>query len=245
MALPKFNDNPVYELTLPSSKKVVKFRPFLVKEEKILLTGMASEDIKDQVNALLQVIQNCCLDDLDVDRLTILDIEYFFIKLRARSVGEIVTLRFQCKRSLEDGSECGETNLVKIDLDEIEPEEVELDPVIILSEKEGIGVKMRHPKFDLFYKIRLNKNDPIGVTFDLIAQCIESVFDAEKTYSDFGPDEIQEFLENLNRDQMAKITDFLNALPSLKKDVEIVCNGKCENTEPIIYTVEGFENFLA
>ena len=146
--LPKI-DVPLYEITLPLSKKKVKFRPFLVKEEKILLMASESEDPNSVMLAIRQIINNCCISDLDVDLLPILDFEYFFMHLRARSIGEVIDLQYKCNNTLsgegDDAKKCNATVKLSFNALEIEPDIKDINNKLQLTPK--LGVVMKYPNF--------------------------------------------------------------------------------------------------
>jgi hypothetical protein len=243
MALPKL-DVPVHELMLPLTKKKVRYRPFLVKEEKILLMAMESNEEKTVIDSIKQIINNCCLDQIDIDNLPVLDLEFFFLNLRARSVGEIVNLQYKCNNKIknEDDNEkdCG--NIVKFDVNilEIEPEiNPEHTNKIQLDSK--LGIMMKYPNFKLIENI--NENTEIESVMKIISNCIDYIFDENNIYykKDITQDELNEFIDGLTAQQFAKIQNFFNTIPKIKKDIDFKCS-KCGYNEKI--TVEGIQNFF-
>ncbi len=218
MPLPKINA-PTYELVIPSSKKKIKYRPFLVKEEKILVIAMESSDIKDIANAVKQVLSSCILTrGIKVDKLSTFDIEYLFLNVRGKSVGETVDIMVTCPDD-------GETTVpVTVDLDAIQ---VKFDPEhtkdIKLDEK--LTMRMKYPSLDQFIKENFQVE---GVDFeqsiDMIAECVDMIFSEEEkwTGSDFTKEEMVEFLEGLGSKQFKLLEKFFTTMPKLTHDFTVV-----------------------
>ena len=205
MALPKL-EVPTYELELPLSKKKIKYRPFLVKEQKNLMMAMESGDAESIQHNVREILDVCTMTPgVDIDDLPILDIEYYFINLRAKSVGEVVESKYRCNNTLEDGKTCNNTMESKLNLTEIKPEwENEISPEIKLTD--NIVVKMRYPKFGLI-KDSVNLDSITDVTFNMIADSIEYIFDGEQFFyaKETPKNEMLEFIEQLNQTQFEKI----------------------------------------
>jgi len=241
MALPKI-DTPVYDLELPLSKKKIRFRPFLVKEQRNLMMAMESDDKETIERNIRQVLHNCTLtEDLVIDKLPIIDVEFYFINLRARSVGEVVQNRYRCENEVEE-KVCGNLMDVELNVLEIQPDMTNVvDDVIQLNDK--ISVKLKYPEFSVLE--RANKFESVtDMAFDMIAESVEYIFDGEQYYyaSESEPDEIIEFIESLNQDQFNKIENFFNNLPKLNKSIEVDCK-KCGFHHTI--HVEGLDSFFA
>jgi len=240
MALPKL-DVPIYELELPLSKKKIRYRPFLVKEQKNLLMAIESSDSNTVQQSVRDILNNCTITDgVDIDKLPIIDIEYYFINLRAKSVGEVVESRYKCNNIVDD-KECGNIMEKEIDLTKIQvtfPENTESE--IQLTPK--ISIKMKYPEFSVV-KDSLKYEDISQVTFNMIAQSIEYIYDGEQFYygHEAQPGEMLEFVEGMNQEQFSKVEKFLENLPKLKEDVNITC-GKCGFNHTI--EVEGLESFF-
>lgn len=245
MALPKI-EVPTYELELPISKKTIKYRPFLVKEQKVLLMAMESGDTKTVQNAVIDVLNVCVLTpNFDIFRAPIIDVEFLFLNLRAKSVGEIVQNKYRCNNEVDDGEggkkECGNTIETKINLTEIVPvREKEVDPEIKLNEK--IVVKMKYPEFNIM-RDSIDSNNITEVTFKLIASCIEYIYDGDQFYyaSETPIEELIEFIENLSQEHFELLEEFFNNMPKLTKKVEMTCK-KCGF--PHSFEVEGLESFF-
>ena len=238
--LPKI-DAPIYELTLPLCGKKIQFRPFLVKEQRNLLMAMESDDAEVIEQNIRQILINCTIsENIDLDSIPLIDIEYFFLQLRARSVGEIVENKYKCNNEV-DGQECGNIMDVNFNLLEIKVDKTEgVSDTIKLNDT--ISVKLRYPQFSVV-KRAATFNNLSDLALDLVAESIEYVHDGEQFYyaKDSEPIELIEFVESLNSEQFSKIEEFFNNLPSLKKNIEMKC-GKCGYEHKI--EVEGLENFF-
>jgi hypothetical protein len=242
MALPKL-EVPTYELELPLSKKKIKYRPYLVKEQKSLMMAMESEDAKTIQFNVREILNVCTLsDDVDIDELPIIDVEYYFLQLRAKSVGEISETKYRCNNEVEE-KVCNNTMEAKIDLTEIKPEydgEV-VDPEIQLTDK--IVLKMKYPPFKLI-KDSVEMDDITEVTFFMLASSIDYVYDGEQFHyaKEQTMDELVDFVEQLNQEQFEKLEKFFNSIPKLKKNIDLTCS-KCGFEHHL--NVEGLESFFA
>ena len=242
--LPKI-DVPVYETTLISNGQKIKFRPFLVKEQKLFLMASQSDDTKDMVEAIKQVIRNCVLDEIDVDTLPTFDLENIFIQLRARSVNDIVNLSYNCNNKItnDKGEENACGNLVKFDINLLELK-AEKNPnhtnKIVINDK--LGIVLKYPTFNMMEKLDMENNNMEHI-LDIIISCIDYIYDQDNLYyaKDSTKEELTEFVENLQQSDLEKIQEFFTTLPKLKKDLHFHCN-KCGYEEDI--TVEGIQNFF-
>ena len=237
MALPKLNV-PVYEAILPSTEKVIKYRPFLVKEEKLLLTAQESGE-KAVLPAVKQIIKNCVQGEIDVDNMPIFDIEYLFLRLRAKSVGEEVTLGLKpwgCPQN--DGELCKFTTEVTINLEEIECVKNEKHTSkIMLDDK--IGIMMKYPDIS-HLNIKGSENE---MGLKVIKKCINMIFTEEETYErdSYTDKELDEFIDSLNTKQMEQIKNFFDTMPVLKHTVKYTCKTCNEEKET---TIEGLQSFF-
>lgn len=240
MALPKL-DVPTYEIELPISKKKIKYRPFLVKEQKNLLMALESNESSTIQQNVRDILNNCTLTEgINIDKLPIIDVEYYFINLRSKSVGEIVETRYRCNNEVEE-KVCGNIMEASVNLQNIQPyREEEVSPEIQLTDK--VMIKMKYPEFGII-KDSLNMEDITEVTFNLISESIEHIFDGDQFYyaHEAEPGEMLEFVEGLNQAQFEKVEHFFNNLPKLKETVEMTCS-KCGFYHKI--DVEGLENFF-
>ena len=213
---------PKYTLIIPSSGKEISYRPFLVKEEKILLIAMESGEEKEMIGAVQNIIENCVYDDLDVKNMPMFDIEYIFLQLRAKSKGEIIDLSFDCGK-------CEKPITIQIDLTKIETTRTEgHDTKIPLSD--DVGIIMKYPSMEIQNIINEEKSDVENV-FSTIISCIGSIWDKESVYAtkDHTQQEINDFLESLPDDSFTKIQKFFDTVPVLKHEFELKCiskNGK-------------------
>ncbi len=238
MALPKLNV-PVYEAILPSTEKVIKYRPFLVKEEKLLLTAQESGD--DAVlPAVKQIIKNCVHGEVDVDNMPLFDIEYLFLRLRAKSVGEEVTLGLKpwgCPQN--NGELCNLSTEVAINLEDVKViKDEKHTSKIMLDDK--IGIMMKYPNIS---QVGIKGSDS-EMGMNIIKSCIKMIFTEEETYESdsFADKELDEFIDSLNTKQMEKIRDFFNSMPTLKHTVKYKC-GTCKEEKET--TVQGLNSFFS
>lgn len=240
MALPKI-DTPIYDLELPLSKKKIRFRPFLVKEQKNLFMAMESGERESIEQNVKQVLNNCTVTEgVDIEKLPVLDIEYYFLQLRARSVGEIVENKYRCDNRVEENV-CGnimetQLNLLDIKVDGI----VEGNDVIQLNET--ISIKMKYPEFSVLSKLS-NLTNVSDIAFEMIAESVEYIYDGEQFYyaREVETKEIVEFIETLNQTQFSKIEDFFTNLPKIQKTIEMKCS-RCGFEHKL--EVEGLESFF-
>lgn len=245
MALPKIS-SPVFELKLPSTGKEVKYRPFLVKEQKLLLMALESQDQKDMLRAIKQIVNNCAIDKIVVDDLPMFDLEYFFIKLRAKSVGEIVDLRLSHPdKKNSEGAECNHVVNFKLNLMDVEVQkENDHTNKIILDEESKIGICLKYPTMALADRIQsLGQQSQIETVLSLVADSVDYIYDAENVYpaKENSKKEILEFINDLSQDQFKKLTDFFNTMPKLKHTIKWKCP-ECQNEEKI--ELEGMANFF-
>jgi hypothetical protein len=240
MALPKL-EVPTYELKLPVSNKTIKYRPYLVKEQKALMMALESSDAKTIQHNVREILNVCTLSkDVDIDDLPIIDIEYYFIQLRAKSVGEISESKYRCNNEVDE-KVCGNVMEAKVNLLEVEPVQTEyVDPEIQLTE--NITVKMKYPSFSLV-KDSIELDDITEVTFNMMANCIEYVYDGEQFHyaKEQTTAELVEFIEQLNQEQFEKMEKFFNSVPKLSKRIEMKCS-KCGFQHHL--DVEGLESFF-
>jgi len=241
--LPKI-DVPIYTVKLLSTGKPVRFRPFTVKEEKLFLMTNETDDVKAILETTKQVLNNCILDEVDIENLPMFDIENIFLNIRARSVGEIIKLNYKCNNIVtnEKGEDSKCDNLVNIELNvlEIKPEENgQHDKKIVISE--NVGIVMKYPSFKLFENVNLS-DDPNSI-IETALKCIDYIYDKDNIYysKDIPKQELDEFIDSLQSKDLEKIKKFFETMPKLKKQVHFKCK-KCEYEENI--NVEGIESFF-
>lgn len=243
MKLPKI-DVPIYTVNLLSTGKPIKFRPFTVKEEKLFLMTSETDDAKAVLDTIKQVLNNCILDDVDIENLPMFDIENLFLNIRARSIGEVVNLRYKCNNLVKDekNEETKCNNVVDIDLNvlDIKPEENKSHDKKI-SITENLGIVMKYPSFKVFENINLD-DESISI-IETIVNSIDYVYDKENVYyaKDTSKEELNEFVESLQSKDLEKIKDFFLTMPKLSKNVHFKCS-KCNYEEDI--KIEGIESFF-
>lgn len=214
MALPQLN-TARYTTMVPSLQKEVSFRPYLVKEEKVLMMAMETQDQKSIMRAVKEVIKSCVFDDINVDKLAMFDIEALFLALRSKSVGENVNIKLKC--------DCEELTEVNINLDEIQMNDIGEDNVIPLTSE--VGVTMRYPALSDIENI--DAEGGIESMMDMIIQCMDSIYDTDAVHdvSNESKESVQSFLDSLNGEQFKKLAEFFENLPSLNYNAEWDCVG--------------------
>jgi hypothetical protein len=240
MALPKLNV-PVYEAILPSTEKVIKYRPFLVKEEKILLTAMESEDDKVINDSIKQILRNCIQGNLDLDSLPTFDIEFLFLRLRAKSVGEKITVGlkpFPCVQN--KGELCKFSTEVEINLEEVKVKKDENHTSKIMIDN-TIGIMMGYPDISVLNTAKNKSETEAGM--DVIKKCISMIFTSEETHEkgSFTDGDLDEFIDSLNTVQFGKIKQFFDTIPKLSHTVKYTCKTCGEEKET---TIEGLNSFF-
>ena len=237
MALPLANVAK-YELTLPSQQKTINFRPFLVKEEKILLMAMESGESKEMLSAIKEIVKSCTFGEMIAEEHPMFDIEYVFLQIRAKSVGEIAKLKILCP---DDGETYGD---VDVDLSKIE---VMVDDDhsnnIMIDEDRKLGVTMKYPSLKDIDGDTLTGEVNIEKTYKMIENSIESIYEGETVHlsKDIDKKELTDFLDNLSADQMKKLTAFYNSMPRLEHKV-MVKNPKTEVESEV--TLKGLASFF-
>ena len=212
-SLPKIG-YPIFTLKLPSTDKEIKYRPFLVKEEKLLLMAQSSEDPKEIIGAIKQVISNCILsEDVGVDELCTFDMEYIFIKIRAKSINNVIEVTY---RDLEDDKRY----TVEINLDEIEVKK-ETDHTNKIEINEQLGMVMKYPKTNVANNIE-SVDGETDLFFQILKGCIEKIYDSETVYdvSEYSADELDDFIQQLDVKTFKKVQDFFATMPRLHYEVK-------------------------
>lgn len=253
MALPVLNV-PIYNLEIPSTKKKVKFRPFLVKEEKIILIAMQDlEDGKMQViiDAIKQVIKNCTFDEIDVDNLTSYDLEYIFLELKKKSSGAEVDLSFACQNEVAQSQAgihtaegkhlCGCVNQIKLNLEDVKlvGREGRSNKIMLTN---TMGVTLKEPTLASAEAAQeIVKSGDAEKIFEMIYGYIDTIFDGPTIYNEYDAAALKDFIEMLSGEQFQKIKEFFETAPTLKTDIKIKCV-KCGYEETV--TLEGLPSFL-
>lgn len=230
-------ETPKYELRLPSNNRRVQYRPYLVKEEKILMIARESNDQRQITQAIKDTIASCTFEKVDPDKLSVFDLEYIFLKLRSKSVGEVSKLTLKCEK-------CEKLNPIEINLEEVSVNTKDLpEPKIQLTDK--IGVVMNWPNVNLISELaNQDRSDAGSVVMAVILGCIDSIYDEKSTHraSDHTKEELQSFVESLNQTQFNKIRKFIEATPKLEHKIEFKCNA-CGADNCI--TLTGLQNFFS
>jgi hypothetical protein len=232
MSLPSLN-TPTYNLTIPSTKQRIKYRPFVVKEEKVLLMALESENDQEIADALKSIINACVTTkDFDFDKLATFDIEYIFLNIRGKSVGEIIDLLLTCPDDNETEVK------VSINIDDIKVQ-FEKDHSNKVQISDDLWVEMKYPGLESF----TNPQENIDDTFKFVASSIDKIYNEEDVWdsSTTTVDELVSFLENMSSKQFSEIQKFFESMPSLKHEVKFTNpNTKVESK----YVIEGLSNFF-
>jgi len=238
MPLPKIS-TPTYEMVLPSSNKKIKYRPFLVKEEKVLILAMESQDTSTVANAVKDVLKNCILSrGIKVEKLSTFDIEYLFLNIRGKSVGETIEVMVTCP---DDGKTQVPTSInideIKVVIEDGHQKDIKLDDMYSL--------RMRYPSLDEFVKNNFATASDISVddTFDLIASCVDQVYSEEESWAaaDCTQKELSQFVESLNSNQFKDVEKFFETMPKLSHTVTVINPNTKKENEVVL---EGLQNFF-
>ena len=240
MPLPKIN-TPTYELELPSSGKKVKYRPFLVREEKILIMALESQDMKQISSAITDVLKSCILSrGIKIEKLATFDIEYLFLNVRAKSVGETVEVNVTCPDDDETQVQ------MEIDIDAIKVQKNPKHEKIIKLD-DNLSVEMNYPSFQEFINTNFEFEEDtsqVDKSFDIITSCIGQVFNEEESWSssDCTKKELQEFIESMNSKQFKDIENFFTTMPKLSHKLKVK-NPKTEIESEVV--LEGLASFFS
>lgn len=238
--LPKIN-LPTYEIKLPSNGKIINFRPFVVKEEKLLLMALESGDENEIIKTTKQIVNNCVLGDIDVDKLPFFDIDYIFIALRAKSVGESIEIKFTCNNVIPNTSNmCGTVFPANIDIVNckiIKDDNIK-DTIYLTG---TMYVKMKYPSYTT---MRTIFNDFEDSNINMMAECIDMVVDGDTVYTkkDYTKEELYDFIDNLSQQQYKKLEQFINNFPSFVITSDATCP-KCNFNHKLEY--DDFTSFFA
>ena len=236
MALPKI-DIPTYELTLPSVDQQVKYRPFLVKEEKLLMMALESGEDADMKNATIDLVNSCTFGKIKAEELPLFDIEYLFLNIRAKSVGEVAKFQVICPDD--------KITLVPVDIDLTEVN-VQVDDKhnnnILLDESRNLGIVMRYPTLKLV-PMGIDKNMNADKIFNLMVSCIDHIYEGDKVYpaKDSSKSELVEFFNNLNSAKFQLIKTFFDEMPKLRHTIKVT-NPKTKKESEI--TFSGLQDFF-
>lgn len=239
MALPKL-EAPVFKTTMPSTGNPIEFRPFLVKEQKILLMALEGDDKEEMVSCVKRLINSCVItDNIDPDKLPSFDLEFLFKEIRSKSVGETIEISLQI-------NDCGKANTgICSQTTTVNLEEVKVitgeghNKVIMLTD--DVGIKMTYPTPEKMEKLSSSENT-MDVVFDIVGASIESVFQGDVTSGEWDKEEMTTFLDSLNQKQFDKILNFFNTMPQLRHNIKFDC---IECGKKIEYEVRGLSGFFA
>lgn len=237
MALPKLNTAPIFEEKVPSTGERISYRPYLVKEEKVLMMAFESRDQKQVTRAIGNTLNSCIQSDIDVFNLTTFDVEYLFTKVRSKAVGEKSTVLMNC-------SECQTANEVDVMIDELELDVSNTDENgrEKIQITDDIAVELAYPAFGDILDVE-TKGDSIEDGIGMVASSIQAILTEEERFdrSDVKPEEIMDFIMELPTDKFNLLGNFLRKIPKIQKDVSFDCTNCSHHNE---YTLEGMKDFL-
>ena len=234
MALPKLA-TPTYELEIPSSKEKITYRPFLVKEEKLLLLAVESEEDKEMLTAVNTIIQNCTFEKFDPKNLALFDIEYIFLNIRAKSVGENIKLKLLCE---DDGKTYAD---VEIDIEEVKIQYTD-GHTNHISLNDDVSIIMKYPQMDIMGGAEGDSES--AFVFNIIKGSIAQIIEGETVHerTDFTDKDLDEFMDSLNTQQFGKLQEFFETMPKLRHEVKFK-NPKTKKNNKV--TLEGLQAFFA
>jgi len=240
MPLPKIN-TPTYELELPSTGKKIKYRPFLVREEKILIMALESEDMKQITNAIVQILSDCILTKtVKIQELSTFEIEYLFLNVLAKSVGETVEVNITCPDD-------GETMVqVEIDIDSIKVQKNK-DHKNTIKLDDNLSMKLKYPSLEQFVENNFETSEEVSdvnKSLSMITSCIDMIYDSEESWSasDCTKKELEEFVEQLNTKQFKEIETFFSTMPKLSHTVKVKNPNTKKQSEVVL---EGLASFFS
>lgn len=234
--LPKLNDTPKYQEIIPSQGKKIRFRPYLVKEEKVLMLASETGNSVEILNAIGDTVSACIADDIDFKKLTTFDVEYLFLKIRSKSVGETQNVSIKC-------SECEHGNDYTIDLRKVEIDVPKVNDKIQLTD--AISLKMKWPSFiEMSNEPKLqNVKSKTEFAFKYVTMCIDSIMteDQNISVSDVSQEELDEFIESMNNEQYKMLESYFESMPKLVYNVEFEC-ANCNHTNK--YDLSDIKDFF-
>jgi hypothetical protein len=232
MALPQLNV-PKYDLSIPSTGVVVKYRPYLVKEEKLLMIALESQDEKQMTMAVTDIVDSCTMNQLKMPSLTMFDIEYIFTKLRSKSVGETAKVKLPCTK-------CEEKNSVDIDLEMVQVTE---KPDTKIQLTEDTGLIMKFPSLSDYQDVQNSDASNVDKIFAIIVSSIDSIYSGDEMFdtSSHSKKELLDFVESLSAEQFKKVQVFLDAMPAVYINALFECESCGEHNE---IELKGLANFF-
>ena len=234
MALPKLNDNPKYELVIPSTNQKVRYRPYLVKEEKVMLMAMESQDKQAMMNSIVDTIVACVDDDIDRKKLAMFDVEYMFLQMRSKSVGETSKIGIKC-------SSCGHDNEIIVDVSSVTVDVPKLESIIQLTSQ--ISIEMKWPSYEDIVKIGATESSATSNLFTMIIKSIHAVITEEERIlaKDVTDKEIEDFIDSMTKEQFAALGEYVSQMPRVSKDVDFDC-ASCATHNKV--KLEGMTDFF-
>lgn len=234
MALPRLNDAPSYTTKVPSTGETVSFRPYLVKEEKVLMIAFETGEQKEALRAIVETLKACITEDVNFQTMTTFDIEYLFTQVRSKAVGEVATIMLPC-------TSCENKNEVDVQISDIEVNMPDVDKVIPLTS--SVSVEMQYPAYTTLMDLNLDGSEA-EVGFAMLAKCIAAIQTEEERFDtrDVSDKDLQDFIESMTTDQFQKMSGFLQNLPSLEKTQRFQCQSCGEMNE---HTLRGINDFLS
>jgi len=236
MALPKV-ETPKYELQVPSTGKMVTYRPYLVKEEKILMMAMESQDNRQMIRAVKDVISACTEGEVDISKLAMFDLEYVFSMLRSKSVGETTAIGVKCES-------CETKNDVDVNIENVRVNVPKDESVKTVQLTDDVGVILRYPSVDVISEADTAGGSDVDMVFTLVGACIETIFSGDEMYDvdQQSKKDLYEFIESLSTEQFNKIRQFVEDMPAAALDVQFKCTN-CGVDNDI--EVKGLANFFS
>lgn len=234
MALPQLNTSPSYSTKVPSTGQTVTFRPYLVKEEKVLMIAFETGDQKQALRAIVDTLKACITEDIALDSLCTFDIEYLFTQIRSKAVGETADILLPC-------SSCEKKNEVNVSLSDIMVEIPDVNNVIELTD--NVSVEMKYPSYKQVMNLDLDGANETELGFAMLANSISAILTEEERIDtkDVSPQEVMTFIEQMTTDQFQSVSQYLQEIPSLKQDVAFTCTCGAENN----HTLKGINDFLS
>lgn len=243
---------PTFKLKLPSSKKEIEYRPYTVKEQNILLMANESEDIQDMIDATKKICESCIVTKINVEDLTSFDLQLLFINIRAKSVGETVEMKFRCNNDkvvgegtgIETPGKCNTINTYKVNLNDVKVvfPEGHTNEIMVTD---TVGIKMKYPSLassSVFKKLYEAQNKTqIDLLIELLLSDLDYIYDAEKIYEDYTPDELRDFIETLSLGSLEKIIQFYSSMPYVSYVIKYKCSS-CAFEEEI--ELKGLQDFF-
>lgn len=236
-----------FSVKIPSTKKTIKMRPFVVSEQKALLQAVELRDVDVFINTIVDIVDACSFNAVKVDELTMYDVDYIFLYLRAKSAGELVPIEYTCLAELEDDQQCGSKIKVELNLNNvkvIKPEGFENNKTIMIDKKSGI--KLSAPSFKEFQKVKSDgfENKTIFDLLDtFLFSCVDSIFDGESSYQpriDFDESEFNDYIGKLPSTAVKQLRAFVESLPYIALEQKLVCPSCGAEDSLVIRDLDGF-----